>query len=337
MSKKVKKFLQIFAFFSVGIFIFWWVSKDQDIDELKAAIQGADLKWVWLCLFISVLSHLSRALRWNLLIDSMGYKSRKLNSFFAVLIMYVSNMTIPRSGEVVRCGVLAKTEDIPFAKLLGTVFIERVIDLILLILLLVVVLLTQMHVVLDILNNNPEIKENLRDMASSYTVIIGIPAFIVLLIALVYVFRGRLKKTKIYQKIRGLLHNFAEGIKTIYRMKRKFAFIAHSVFIYLMYFLMIYFAFYIFDFTEHLTLMAGLTVFVMSSFGMVAPSPGGMGTWHFMAIQTLIIYGVSDSDAYAFAITSHSTFTLLMIVLGVLAIILLPVFNKETYKQKEIH
>jgi uncharacterized protein (TIRG00374 family) len=336
VNKNLKKGLQIFLFFSVGFFIFWWVSKDQDLDELKRALIHADYKWIWLCLAISILSHVSRALRWNILIASMGYKSRPINTLFAVLIMYLSNMAVPRSGEVVRCGVLTKMEDIPFTKLLGTVFVERVIDLIMLLLLLVVILFTQMHVVTDMLNNNPEIKENIRNMASSNTVTIGIPAFFILCIVVVWLFRARLKKTKIYQKIRTLLHNFAEGVKTIYKMKRKFEFIGHSIFIYLMYFLMIYFAFYIFDFTEHLTLLTGLTVFVMSSFGMVAPSPGGMGTWHFMAIQTLIIYGVSETDAYAFAITSHTTFTILMIILGVLSIILLPIVNKEKNKPEEV-
>ena len=112
-------------------------------------------------------------------------------------------------------------------------------------------------------------------------------------------------------------------------MKRKFEFIAHSIFIWAMYFIMIYIIFWSFEFTSHLTLLTGLTVFVMSAFGMVAPSPGGMGTWHFMVIQTLIIYGVKESDAYAFAITAHTSMTLLMIILGVLSIILLPVFNRD--------
>jgi uncharacterized protein (TIRG00374 family) len=333
VNKKVKNFLKFFIFFSIGILIFWWVSKDQDIDELKIALEKADYKWIWVSMIIAVLSHISRALRWNILIHSMGYSSRKINTFFSVMIMYLSNMAIPRSGEVIRCGVLTKTENIPFTKLLGTVFIERVIDFIMLLVLLVIVLLTQMHVVSDMLNNNPEIKENVQSLLSSNTVLIGFPLFIVLSILLIYVFRSKLKKTKPFLKLKNLIQNFAEGVKTIYKMKKKFWFIFHSVFIWLMYFLMIYFAFFIFDFTSHLTLLTGLTVFVMSSFGMVAPSPGGMGTWHFMTIQTLIIYGVNEADAYAFAITSHTTFTVLMIILGVLSIILLPVVNSDKYKK----
>jgi len=335
LNKRLKNIIKFLLFFSVGIFIFWWVSKDQDINELKEALKNADYTWIFVSLFLGILSHISRALRWNLLIRPLGYKNKTINSLFSVMIMYLSNLAVPRSGEVIRCGVMSRTENIPFTKLLGTVFIERVIDFIVLFILLAIVLITQLPVVLSMLENNPEIEQNIQNLLSSTPILIGIILFILLFVILIYVFRARLKKTKIYNKIKDLVLNFIEGIKSILKMKRKFEFIAHSVFIWVMYFIMIYIVFWSFEFTSHLTLLTGLTVFVMSAFGMVAPSPGGMGTWHFMVIQSLIIYGVKESDAYAFAITSHTSMTLMMIVLGVLSVIFLPIVNRGNKKNTE--
>jgi uncharacterized protein (TIRG00374 family) len=252
------------------------------------------------------------------------------------MIMYLSNMAIPRSGELVRCGVMSRTEKIPFSKLLGTVVTERIIDFVILFIMLAVVLATQMHVVNDLLDNNPDMKANIKGLISSTPFIVGGIVFVILIIVLLYVFRSKLKHSKIYIKIRDIFINFWEGIKSILKMDKKFAFIAHSLFIWIMYFSMIYVVFWSFEFTEHLTLLTGLTVFVMSAFGMVAPSPGGIGTWHFMVIQTLIVYGISKDDAGAFAFAAHGSMTLMMIVVGVLSVIFLPIVNKGNQSSEEV-
>jgi len=332
MSKTIKKTIQIIIFFSVGIGIFWLVYRKQDMAVLKNALLHADYFWIIISLFLGILSHISRAMRWNLLIYPLGYKPKVINSFFSVMIMYLSNMAIPRSGEIVRCGVLGKTENIPVSKLLGTVFTERIIDFILLFILLAIVLMTQMHVVLEMLDKNPEINSNLNNLLSSTPLLAGIFVLFIGLLFVFYRFKHKIQHLKIYQKLRDLIKGFADGIKSILKMERRFEFIAHSVFIWLMYFMMIYIVFKSFHFTENLSLLSGLTVFVMSAFGMVAPSPGGIGTWHFMVIQTLMIYGVTKSDAGAFAFASHESMTVMMIIIGVLSIILLPIVNKKFQK-----
>ena len=332
MKKTIKKAIQIIIFFSVGIGIFWLVYRKQDMGVLKNALLHADYFWIIVSLFLGILSHISRAMRWNLLIYPLGYKPKVINSFFSVMIMYLSNMAIPRSGEIVRCGVLGKTENIPVSKLLGTVFTERIIDFILLFILLAIVLMTQMHVVLEMLEKNPEINSNLNNLLSSTPILAGIFVLFIVLLFVLYRFKHKIQHLKIYQKLRDLIKGFAVGIKSILKMERRFEFIAHSVFIWVMYFMMIYIVFKSFHFTENLSLLSGLTVFVMSAFGMVAPSPGGIGTWHFMVIQTLMIYGVTKSDAGAFAFASHESMTILMIIVGVLSIILLPIVNKKFQK-----
>jgi uncharacterized protein (TIRG00374 family) len=339
LKKKIKNSLKFLLFFSVGIFIFWLVYKDQDWDKTWDALVEANYTWIWISLILGLLSHISRAVRWNLLIRPLGYQNKTINSFFSVMIMYLSNMAIPRSGEVVRCGVMSRTEKIPFTKLLGTVVTERIIDFLILFIMLAVVLMTQMHKMIELLNKNPGIKDKIQGFISKTPFIVGGILILIIFIVLLYVYRSKLKKTKLYTKIRDLFIGFWEGIKSILKMKRKFEFIAHSLFIWAMYFLMIYVVFWSFEFTEHLTLLTGLTVFVMSAFGMVFPSPGGVGSWHFAVIVTLMVYGVSEPDGKTFALAAHGSMTLMMIVVGVLSVILLPIVNKEKvelFKPREV-
>ncbi len=314
----------------MGIAIFFWVYKDQNITEIEAALKEADYKWLILSVLLGLLSHFSRAVRWKILINSLGYKPRTVNTFFAVLIMYLSNLALPRSGEIIRCGIVNKYEKVPFTKLLGTVFIERAVDMVMLFILLAVVLLTQFDKILLLLDNNPEMKDNLYNLTSSWGFVATSLAVFVVIILAIYLLRDKIRHTKVYIKITDLLKQFAEGLLSVINMERKFAFIMHTLLIWGLYFIMIYICFWSFEFTSELGLMVGLTVFVMSSLGMVAPSPGGIGTWHFMAIQTLLIYGVTNvSDAGAFAFAVHGSTTFMLIIAGTLAFIFLPIVNKD--------
>ena len=180
------------------------------------------------------------------------------------------------------------------------------------------------------LDNNPEIKIKIWDIIHSTPLLIGFSISAVVTLFILYKIRRRLRNFKIYIKCRELTLNFVEGIKTIKRMERKAEFIFHTVFIWIMYFLMIYVCFWSFDFTKNLGILTALTVFVMSSLGMVAPSPGGIGTWHFMVIQTLMVYGISHgSDAAAFAFAAYGSMMLFIILLGVISAAMLPITNRR--------
>ena len=144
--------------------------------------------------------------------------------------------------------------------------------------------------------------------------------------------RKKIKKTSLYQKFKTSIENFIKGLKSVWTLEKKWQFIGHSIFIWTMYFVMIYVCFNAFDFTSHLTILAGLMVFVMASLGMVAPSPGGIGTWHFMAIETLVIYGINRENARIFAFAAHGIQILMLISVGLLAVIALYFTKKNNSK-----
>ncbi|WP_238480371.1 lysylphosphatidylglycerol synthase transmembrane domain-containing protein [Mangrovibacterium lignilyticum] len=326
MKHKLLKFLKVLAFFILGVVIFWLVYKDQDLERIESILKNdVNYLWVWLSLFLGLLSHISRTMRWVIMIEPLGRRPRVLNTFLAVMVGYLMNLVIPRMGEISRCGVLSRYEKISFTKLVGTVVTERIIDVIMMLLLTLIVIGTQFGKILEFLDNNPVVKNKLENITFS-------PAVIISLIAVVgafYYFRRKIKHSALFHKIQVTLQKFGEGLRTIKNMKHKWAFIFHTVFIWLMYYLMLYVVFFSFEFTAHLSAIAALTTFVLGSFGMVAPVQGGIGAWHFMVIQALIVYGISKADAVVFAFLAHSSMTAMMILVGLISLLILPFINRR--------
>jgi len=263
------------------------------------------------------------------MIEPLGRKPRLFNTFLAVMVGYLMNLVLPRMGEISRCGVLAKYEKISFTKLVGTVVTERIIDVIMLLIFTLLALATQFGQVLSFIRNNPGIGEKIISVLTSPILWGGF----FLLVALFFIYRKTLKNTKIYTKIGTAANLFKEGFVSIKNMKRKWAFIGHSFFIYLMYYLMLYVVFNSFEFTSGLSMFAGLTTFVIASFGMVAPVQGGIGAYHFMATEALSLYGVAKEDGKIFALLVHSATTLLLIVGGLISLFILPFYNRNNKTQ----
>lgn len=329
MKKVVIKILKFLAFFALGAFIFWLIYKDQDIERIKSVLKN-DVKYLWvvISLFLGLLSHISRTLRWGLMIEPVGHKPRFINTFLAVMVGYLMNMAFPRMGEVSRCGVLARYEKLSFTKLLGTVVAERLVDFISLLALLSIVIFSQFGEMIHFLNRNPEIKEKLNSVFSSPYLIVAI----IILIILFILFRNTFKRTIIFRKVSEILRNFKEGFISIGSIKRKGWFYFHSVFIWVIYYVMLYVVFFSFDFTRELKPIAGLTTFVLASFGMVAPVQGGIGAWHFMAKEALSLYGVANENGIIFAFVAHTSMTSMIIVLGIISLMVLPFINDKTAK-----
>jgi len=332
LKQKLIKFFKFLFFLALGLVLFWLIYKDQDIDRIKLILENdVNYFWIWVSLFLGLLSHISRTQRWILMIEPLGKKPRMLNTFLAVMVGYLMNMVIPRMGEISRCGVLARYEKMSFTQLIGTVVTERIIDVLMLLLLTFIVIITQFGKILQFMENNPDVTHKLQSLAFSPWSLV----FILVLVALLYLFRKQILKSVAFAKGREILLKFEEGLKTIKNMNHKGAFILHSVFIWLMYYLMLYVVFFSFGFTSHLSAIAGLTTFVLASYGMVAPVQGGIGAWHFMVIQALIVYGIDKSNGVIFAFLAHSTMTIMLIVMGLISLLILPFINPKELEDRK--
>jgi len=302
------------------------VYKDQDISRLKSILTNdVNYFWVVVSLFLGLLSHISRTIRWSLIIEPLGHKPRIINTFLAVMIGYLMNLALPRMGEISKCGVLARYEKIPFTKLVGTVVLERLIDVFMLLFLLLIVVITQFGQVLEFLKNNPDVSEKLEKIIYSPLLIGGLVFFFLI----IWFLRHKILASAFMKKMMGFVLQFIEGFRSILKMKKKGAFIFHSFFIWFLYYIMLYCIFFSFGFTSHLSALAGMTVFVLGSFGMLAPVQGGIGAWHFMVIEGLALYGVSRADGQVFALVAHGSMTVLLIVVGLISLLVLPFVNER--------
>ncbi|MFC2086972.1 lysylphosphatidylglycerol synthase transmembrane domain-containing protein [Bacteroidota bacterium] len=328
MKKKLFNAIKYILLLSLGVFIFWLVIRKLSWEEFISEIYA--LKWIWIILsiFLGIFSHISRAIRWNMLIKPLGHNPTVTNSFLAIMIMYMTNLVIPRGGEVVRCSVLTRYEKVPFTKLLGTVVIERASDVLALVFFAVLIVLSQLKVFSQFFIKNPGSKERLQDLLSTRNLIIAILT-IIFGIVLLYIFRKAFKKTKVYKKAADIWNNFAEGLKTIARLKNKWSYIGHTLFIYIMWLLALYVVFLSYEPTRHLSIFAGALVFVMGALGMIAPVQAGIGAYHFMVASTLVLYGISQNQSVTFAIIVHSASNLSLFVLGFISLAVLPLINSR--------
>ncbi|MFA8433998.1 MAG: lysylphosphatidylglycerol synthase transmembrane domain-containing protein [Marinifilaceae bacterium] len=338
MKKKLTHIAKFLFFFSLSGFLFWLVYRGQNTDELLYILKNeVNYYWILLSLFFGLLSHVSRTIRWNMLIESLGKKPRTINTFLAVMVGYFANLALPRMGEISRCGIMTRYEDISFPKLVGTVVLERVLDIIMLLVFLLIALTTQFDIFTNFMDKNPQVSQKLSATFASSTTLVVVLCLVVAL----WVFRKQFRHTKVYQKLSATYHKFLDGFRTIKKLDNKMVFILHTVFIWIMYYLMTYICFFSFGFTSNLPALAGLTVFVMGSFGMVAPVQGGIGAWHFMVIGTLLIYlpevNNIENMSRSFALVVHGAQTAMIIIVGALSIIALPFANrKHLIEQKSI-
>jgi len=270
--------------------------------------------------------------RWNMLIRPLGYKPHLKNTFAAVSIAYFANLAIPRLGEVSRCAVISKYDNAPVSKIFGTVIIERIIDAFTLLLILTMTVVLQYRVldefthtyVIDPLKGK---LDALSHSGTEFYLLIGLSVVVIILLA--YFGIKLLRKMHFYDKLKNIVKELIEGIRTIEKVDHKGWFLFHSVFIWVMYYLMTYVCFFCFDSTANLGMLAALSVLVFGSIGFAAPVQGGFGAYHAMVTQTLLLYGISRPDGLAYAILTHTSQTLAMIVFGLGSMIALPLMNSK--------
>lgn len=334
MNKKLKSALKITFFFAVGISLFYLAYRGQDFSVLWQAVKETRWEWMVLYVVLALAGHYSRALRWGMLIEPLGYMPKSVNLFSSIMIMYLSNMAVPRSGEFLRCAITSRYEGIPFSKSFGTVITERIVDMLVFFVLTVVVVFFSGGIISGFMEQNPGISERLEALREYVPVFVvfGLVFMTVGILAVYYAVKKNL--LGLGEKVRRILSGMRDGVMTVLKMKRKFMFFFHTFFINLMYFLEVYLPFKAFSFTENLTLNDALNVFVLGNYGVLIPSPGGMGTWHFIVIGLLSVLGVDkDPGGRAYAFVTHGVQDIVFLTVGFLMLLLLPVLNKN-YKIK---
>ena len=338
--------LKFSLFLGVGLLILYFVYNNQnaayqaecelnqvaaeDCSLIKKVISdfgSVNYFWIILVLLSFTISNVSRAIRWNMLIRPMGYQPRFINSFFATVIGYFANLGFPRLGEVLRPATMAQYEKIPLEKLVGTVVVDRIIDVISILIVSGLAFLLAFDTIWGFLNEYADFEDKFGGLWN--LALLGFGALAVLGLVF-YLLRKQIMATKIYAKIVDLARGFWQGIQTVRQLDRPWLFLFHSVNIWFMYFMMTYLCFFAFEPTAHLSAVAGLVVFVLGGWGVVIPSPGGMGTYHFLAQTGLMMYGVSGDDGFSWANIAFFSINLgCNVLIGLIALIALPIVNRH--------
>lgn len=325
INHSLRKGLRFFFFLFIGLIILWWLYKDQDPEELITILKkDVAYGWIALSLVMGLLSHISRTIRWQMLIEPAEKKTGLFNTFLAVMVGYLANLAIPRMGEISRCAVLSRYEKVSFSRLVGTVVTERILDMVMLLTSLLLMILFQYNLFMDVIHNKLDLAAVNKMLTSPWAGVV-----VLLIISLPVVFRKHLVNSRIFYKFKGLWNKFKEGVFSYRQVKNKPVFFLHTFLIFLLYFLMIYVCFFGFSFTKDLGPAVGLAVFVMGSFGMVAPVQGGIGPWHFLVITTLLFFGIKEPQAAAFALLVHGAMNIMIVVTGLFSLLALPIVNKE--------
>ncbi len=337
MQKKLVSILQFGIFFGLGIFLVWWSihkMSDKDYADFLYSLKHADYILLIPVFIILTISHFSRAIRWKILMAPMGYRPKLSNTFCAVMVGYLANFAFPRLGEVLKCTILSKYEKVPAEKLVGTILIERAVDMFCFFLVIVISLLTQAKVVGDYAKN---LLNQYLLSGNTQAVIIKLSVTVIAVIAgyflLKYIFK-KYQHNKIVSKFRGVYNGVVEGLLSIKNMERKWLFIFHSTLIWACYILGTYIGFHAIKETASLPLMAA---FPILAFGTVATiiTPGGIGAYPDFLMRAMLLYNIPEGKGLANGWLQWSAQFVLILVVGFICLAILPYINKtknETIK-----
>ncbi len=319
--------LKNLIFLAIGALLLWLTFRHQDFSLVWEKVKTADPLYIVICCLCSFAALISRSMRWIQLIEPLGYKPRLSSTYHSLMFGYLANMAIPRLGEISRCGALRKSDEVPFEKLVGTVIIERLSDVFMLALSIAITAFLEYDRLGGFLY--AQILAPAIEKAGNGTNLIIILLIIFLAgIAGIYMLFRMPNPPASVQKIRSIVKGILEGLKSIALIKNKGIFLLHTFFIWFMYFMMSYVCFFALPETTNLGPSAALFIMVLGGIGMTAPVQGGIGTYHLLVSQGLILYGLSETDGIVYATMTHTVSTLLLIILGGISMISLFFFVK---------
>jgi uncharacterized protein (TIRG00374 family) len=319
LKAKIGKWLSTVLPLFLGIFLIYYSYNqfsEKDIEEIKKHFKNANYNYLNFSIFIAFLGSASRAYRWKYALDHMGYKTSFANNFMAVSIGYLMNMTVPRSGEISRALVLKKYNGVPFDKAFGSIIAERIVDMIILLGLIVVAFFVQYDILKTFILDKIPLQKLIFLLA------IGLAFFITFIILYLY------SKLNFILKLKDKISGLKEGILSVLHMKKKWSYLAHTIFIWFSYIYMFYIGLLVISETNMLPLSAVITSFIVGSVA-IAFTNSGFGSYPFLMAKILLIYNISETAGSAFGWIIWTTQMLLLVFLGALSFLLLPVLNRS--------
>lgn len=317
INPKVKQGIQVAISLAVAVWIFWFLYKDIELASLLDQVRTSNWFWILGSLAISLVGFWIRGWRWALLIQSEEGKPVTANrAYHAVMVGYLANLLVPRAGEVARCGVLSRTNGISVGQLIGTVILERSIDLLFLIATVLLAFLLENKHFLALSGDLIDINSLGKTLLNNLPILLG---GLIVFVIFLYVILKKFRNHGFINKLQNFGRQLLTGVKSISTLQNPLGFWFCSVLIWIIYFLTMYTVSLGIQSTANLTPGEVLLVMVMGSIGMVAPVQGGIGTFHALVAYILIQFGVSETDGKIFAAIIHGTQVIMILIAGLIS------------------
>ena len=318
LVKRVGSYILFLAFAAI---LLWFSFREVKWSDFMEGLKTANYYWIAASMVFGALSFWIRAMRWRLLIKGAGYQVSKKGVFDAVNIAYLTNFAIPRAGEVARCGALTKTDGVPFDTSLGTVLLERVIDVFCLLLVTVLVVVLQWNVFGVFMAQ--QLWTPFTEMFDGKTIyLIVIFLALIALAILMIVYWKRLAKMVVFKKIDHFASGIYRGLKSGLTMRQKTPFVGYTLLLWLLYWAMCRATMLAFPAVAQLNSVDAIFLMAVGSLGWVVPVQGGIGAYHFIVSLALVsVYGISQTQGIVFATISHESQALTMIAFGLFSMI----------------
>ena len=324
-SSLLNKLIKIVLPLGLGIAIIYYLISKIDPKQLWEILKDANWAILLFSLLFGLLGNTIRGYRWQLFIKPLGYNPKVSTLNYAIYGGYAVNFALPRAGEIWRCGVLAKEEDIPFTKLFGTMILDRIFDTLTVFTISLIAFLFNMQFFMTQLQQNQATFDTLLSVLKSPLLYIAIGAAIIT----TYIVFKYFKENIVVRKIKDFLSGMGRDMRSIWQMKTKGKLLLYTIGIWGSYFCYFYITFFAFDFTADLGITAGLIAFALSSISMGVPSNGGLGPWQIAVIASLSLYGVDKLHATAFATGVFAVQSIWVILCGLFGIAMLALKKRK--------
>ena len=312
MKTKLIKFFKISLPIAIGLYLTWYfISNSTDVEKeyFVQSLSEANYGWIFCALTIAFLSHLSRAYRWKYLLETLDIKPKLSLMYHSVMIGYIINLTIPRSGELARAGYFSRYQKTKSDQVFGTIVVERVVDLI---------MFASVFLIAFFLQSDQDKFQELRQMGDSSSNPLVLPIFL-LIISVVSIIVISIKKIR--DKAWNFLKGIYQGATTILKLKNKLAYILHTLFIWTAYVAMLWITAMALPDLKDININAIFACFIAGTIA-IGATPGGIGLYPIMVASALTqLYGYDGQVAKSFGMLMWSSQTIFMVLLGVISLI----------------
>jgi glycosyltransferase 2 family protein len=331
LRKGILQASKFIAFLIVGVALLMLAFSNVNFNRLAADLKEAEYSWLLLSVLFGFIAFVSRARRWILLVNPLGYNPSLRNAFYSLMTGYLANLALPRIGEITRCVALGKREKIPVDQLIGTVVIERTIDFLSLLTIMIFLIVTSGEQITIFLRESilVPIQQKIFSIFGA-TWVLWVVLFVILAAALILTvkYKKKLRKIRFFSKLFDLARGIINGLKTITNLKRKWEFILLTVFIWINYALMTWVVVFSIESTSHLTFADSIFLLVIGGLAMSAPVQSGLGAFHYIVSRGLLfVKGIPLEDGLVYALLTHESQLIFVAIVGTISFFI--IFRKH--------